>query len=511
MAERDDDGFGRRAAERPVAPPQRRPAGRPSVEDDPLVELARIVSSQSNFDDIVSGRPAPQQPPVAQPRPRDVSLDLESELLNEISGGYDVPPPPVQARVAPPQPQPPRVENLPNLRLRGGEPQPQASDPRDWDQPAAPAAAAQGFGAARGAAAGRRAEAPAAEAYDEVGYGEGYEADAAAPEYEDDYGYDEEDYQPPRRGRRAMVIGGVVATVVIVGGVVAYALSGGAGGSSTSGPPIIAADETPTKERPAAVATTEDPQNKLIYDRVSADEPSSERLVVPPDEGVDEGGTAAAEGESEASREISRIILPGAPGDDSVAPSTAAPRQDPAEPAALGPRKVRTVIVKPDGTIISSDARPADGSAPVEDTVAEAATAPAQTAQATPLAPPPAAADEAPVPLAPPPQPAASTARAPEPSRAPAAEPAPAALSGGFFVQISSQRTEEQARAAYRNVQRRYPNVMGNRPVDISRVDLGDRGVYYRARVGPWATRDEAAAFCETLRSAGGDCLIPRN
>jgi cell division septation protein DedD len=78
---------------------------------------------------------------------------------------------------------------------------------------------------------------------------------------------------------------------------------------------------------------------------------------------------------------------------------------------------------------------------------------------------------------------------------------------GGFMVQVSSQRSEEVALATFKELQRRYPSILGERTPDIQRADLGDRGVYYRVRVG-YPTRDEAARMCENLKAAGGDCLL---
>ena len=60
-------------------------------------------------------------------------------------------------------------------------------------------------------------------------------------------------------------------------------------------------------------------------------------------------------------------------------------------------------------------------------------------------------------------------------------------------------------------LQGKFPNVLGSRPPLIKRADLGDKGVYYRAMVGPFGTRDEAAQFCTNLKSAGGQCVIQSN
>ena len=38
-----------------------------------------------------------------------------------------------------------------------------------------------------------------------------------------------------------------------------------------------------------------------------------------------------------------------------------------------------------------------------------------------------------------------------------------------------------------------------------------DKGVYYRAMVGPFGSPDEAAQFCGSLKTAGGQCVVQRN
>jgi SPOR domain len=89
-------------------------------------------------------------------------------------------------------------------------------------------------------------------------------------------------------------------------------------------------------------------------------------------------------------------------------------------------------------------------------------------------------------------------------------EPAPA-RSGGYAVQISSRRSEADARAAFRSLQAKYPRQLGGRHEFIRRADLGAKGVYYRALVGPFASGQEAENLCSSLRAAGGSCLVQRN
>jgi cell division septation protein DedD len=53
--------------------------------------------------------------------------------------------------------------------------------------------------------------------------------------------------------------------------------------------------------------------------------------------------------------------------------------------------------------------------------------------------------------------------------------------------------------------------VLGSRQANIRRADLGDKGVYYRAQIGPFATSDQANAFCGDLKAAGGQCIVQHN
>ena len=43
------------------------------------------------------------------------------------------------------------------------------------------------------------------------------------------------------------------------------------------------------------------------------------------------------------------------------------------------------------------------------------------------------------------------------------------------------------------------------------RADLGAKGVYYRALVGPFASAEQASSLCSSLKAAGGSCIIQRN
>ena len=215
----------------------------------------------------------------------------------------------------------------------------------------------------------------------------------------------------------------------------------------------------------------------------------------------------------------SRVVFPplnqnGAP--PSVA--SVAPTSQPLASAGNGtmpnsePRKIKTFPVRsdqPDGaaTPVMSVPPPAAKPAPA----AKTATAPA------PRSPPSAAnasANNAPLSLTP--QPTQPAAAADVRTRVAATSPVQTVPSGGggsggYLVQVSSQKNEADAHASYRALQSKFPAVLGSRAPVIKRADLGDKGVYYRAMVGPFGSSDEASQFCGSLKTAGGQCVVQRN
>lgn len=79
--------------------------------------------------------------------------------------------------------------------------------------------------------------------------------------------------------------------------------------------------------------------------------------------------------------------------------------------------------------------------------------------------------------------------------------------SGPYFVQVSSGRTDAEARVAYRVLQEKFSMLVKYSPI-IQKADLGDKGVYFRANIGPFGTADDATEACKSLKSAGGQCVV---
>ena len=82
---------------------------------------------------------------------------------------------------------------------------------------------------------------------------------------------------------------------------------------------------------------------------------------------------------------------------------------------------------------------------------------------------------------------------------------------GGYVVQVSAERSDAKAQASFKTLQSRYPHVLGDRSPLIRRVELGKKGIFYRAQIGPFDTVEQAKRLCARLTSAGGHCMVQKN
>jgi cell division septation protein DedD len=82
---------------------------------------------------------------------------------------------------------------------------------------------------------------------------------------------------------------------------------------------------------------------------------------------------------------------------------------------------------------------------------------------------------------------------------------------GGYVVQVSAERSDAKAQASFKTLQSRYPHVLGRRAPLIRRVELGEKGIFYRAQIGPFDTVEQARRLCAMLKSAGAHCMVQKN
>jgi hypothetical protein len=344
--------------------------------------------------------------------------------------------------------------------------------------------------------------------------------------------------------RRLVGVGASLLVVALMGGTAVYLLTGN-GGAVYDAPLIVKADTDPVKVAPKDPGGRAIPnQNKAVYERVqSADaaiEPSQQTLLT------------AAEEPAELPQPEPEPVLSDLPGVD-LNPIASAVAAEPVRVAEAGgdaspiavltPRRVRTLTVNPDGTLVAAEAVPstslqelrgenpalieaasrpldalATGTTPSQDAAPAAqgdpvpgvpmpsmkpGTEPVRVAAAAPAEPQP-----APVVTAPP----SAAAPQPEPATTEIAalpEAAAPATGSGYYVQISSQPSREAAEESSRTLGQRFSDVIAGRSMVIQSADIPGKGTYHRVRVAT-GSQNEANELCQRLKSAGGSCFVSR-
>lgn len=82
------------------------------------------------------------------------------------------------------------------------------------------------------------------------------------------------------------------------------------------------------------------------------------------------------------------------------------------------------------------------------------------------------------------------------------------AASGTHLVQVGAFRSQAEADAQWASLKSRLGAFAADKSEDVERADLGDKGTFYRLRIGPFASADEAKTYCAGLKERGTDCLI---
>ncbi len=371
---------------------------------------------------------------------------------------------------------------------------------------------------------------------------ERYETEAPdrAQEAGEDYGDYADDYyeEPPRpRQRGGLVVMMAVLGLVIVGTAGAFAYRAMFGTVAfPSLPPIIKASMAPNKIMPSnSAAQADNTASSNASGQAGTDKLVSREeqpvSMEPPKIGSRVVATIPISGGQMSP--MASAAPPPAPVDTSSPPSStasAAPAPDAAAaapppmtataapaaaPASSETKRVHTVVIHADqpGTTVPAPRSARATSANKAGTSA----APAPAGANAPLSIMPGAEGEAvkPAPIAS--APSRSRAAAAAPVALASAEPAAAApvsvatSEGRYAVQVTSQRSEADAKASFRELQAKFPNQLSGHEPIIRRADLGAKGVYYRALVGPYASAEQAAGACSSIKAAGGNCLVQKN
>ena len=513
-----------REAAGPRAAPAPSPASSQSPKEDPLAELARIVGSDD---------------PYRSFWPQGGNVPSSSQ------GGKGSP------QMAPPRSAPgqqePFEDELAALARNGG---------RSYEDPLSPEMQ-------------QRAPHAAVQHDDERAYQElasrsvPYDPDQLAPmgDGSETYANDDIDYRgpAPRRSRKALVA--VIAVLALAGiGVGAAVMGRGTGGIRLAGaPPVITAETGPSKVQPENPGGTVVPnQDRQIYNKQTTEDTKTAKVVTGEEQPMD---VVAA-----AKRDAPRVVLPSTGAAPSAATSTStsgiaaqAPKPEaqstPGVIPGLGePRRVKTVSVRPDGSVIDGQtgepAAPPAGARLMSVTQASSLPTPAAAPTAEATAPKPDAAPTrtasttttsgptpvpaprprtettgstptttAAVPAAPAPKPAAPrvTTTQAQPTQVASTQPivpqpveqSAASGSGGWAVQLAGSPSEPEAKSTATRLQARFSSELGGAAPSVVKADVNGKTLYRVRVLG--MTKDDATALCSRLVAAGGVCFVAKS
>ncbi len=369
--------------------------------------------------------------------------------------------------------------------------------------------------------------------------------------YEGEYALDNYRGDPPPRPRRGLFLGTAAITVILFGGGAAYAVKNGMvtmpfGDSLSGDTPLVRASSKPVKEKPTEPSGREFAnKNKAIYDRLQNTDglgKNSERLVSRQEDVLET--TTSTAGISIAGGGVGLGQQPGRPASLRGAVNNSAERTgstgitDPTKPS--GPRKVRTLIVRPDGTILKP-AKPTSASASDKDintgltglsisnlpnssppkSVQQVKVAQAGSTQT--VSKKPAISASLPARKSTSTGTASSNKAATAGQRLASLDPKPAvvqpkvkkaapaaAKNEKFAIQVASNKSQTDALATFATMQQKYSSILGSLSPRIEKVNLGTRGTWYRLQIGSVTSKDAARRLCLQLKNAGlkSGCII---
>lgn len=293
-----------------------------------------------------------------------------------------------------------------------------------------------------------------------------------------------------RRRGRILTLLVSVAALASFGGVIYWAHEQDLKSGGEGIVPLIRAEEGPAKVKPEQPGGMVVPnQDKTVYDRISPGSVPTgpEKLLPPPPTPVIPPATPPQ-------------TMPAAPADTAAAPAAGS-----SAPPPLPADQSMSTVAPPPTPVPAAPQPPAPAQpATNQDQAAPAAATAAAAPAATPVATPGTGKPEVLTP------PAQGTAPAPQPASTPTPGQSIASLIdsiSGHRIQLASVRSEDQAQATWARIKRGNEDVLGGLTMRAVRVDLGDRGIYYRVQAGPL---DEAGAqsACAKLKSRSVDCIV---
>lgn len=324
------------------------------------------------------------------------------------------------------------------------------------------------------------------------------------------------------------LLGPVVAvSLLLVAGLGLYWVLG-LGGPSSEQVPTLVADSTPIKAEPEIQAAEVPAPQSVVFNEIDGAAPTQEEQLVSRDQTqisevtqsaaipVGEDGLANRKVRTVTVRPDGTIVsgedavagatilpidrpnVPDVPGAETASPELLAAAASDMVPAPVAEATAAPVIPATPGSIIP--AVDASGTPIPGKTAPVAMIRPATFANTNVPAPQAAAPTSLVNALIAPPQAATPQAAAPSVAPTVTASDAPA------YVQLASQRSEEAAQQTAATLQSRYGSLFGSTALEVQRVDLGAKGIYYRVRI-PANSLQAATDLCNSVKANGGDCF----
>ncbi|MCD6035561.1 MAG: Periplasmic protein TonB, links inner and outer rane [Rickettsiales bacterium] len=89
-------------------------------------------------------------------------------------------------------------------------------------------------------------------------------------------------------------------------------------------------------------------------------------------------------------------------------------------------------------------------------------------------------------------------------------KPLSGAATGAYRVQLGAFKSEPEAKEQWQQIVKRNTSLLQNLTVSMERADLKEKGIFYRLKAGPFASRSEAQVVCDALIKTGQGCFVAK-
>lgn len=278
--------------------------------------------------------------------------------------------------------------------------------------------------------------------------------------------------QAPGNPKKMITAAIALGAVAAFGIGIWFAYDQGVKRGASGAPPLIRADQGPTKVAPENPGGMQVPnQDKQIYERITGNTnqqgPQTERLLPPPERPIAPPAPTAAPSAPQPNVAVAPTGNGAANGGVTIPmrPTNGVPNQTTAPSPVPSPSVVGSTETKSADQSVETAA---------EKTAEKGTEKPAST----------------------------QTAAAPKPA-------ARVASPGGTAkVQLASLKDQAAAQSTWSQLQKKYPDILGDLSPSYERVEIPNKGTFIRLQAGPLKDRAAAQAVCQQLAAKNQGCIV---